>query len=48
MSEKKILIDVVNVHKAFKKEGRAIDVLKEVNLSLYEGEFVALLGTSGS
>ncbi|MGC6403782.1 MAG: nitrate/sulfonate/bicarbonate ABC transporter ATP-binding protein [Candidatus Comchoanobacterales bacterium] len=48
MSEKKILIDVVNVHKAFKKEGRAIDVLKEVNLSLYEGEIVALLGTSGS
>lgn len=48
MDEKKVLIEVVDVHKAFEKEGRAIDVLKDVNFSLYENEIVALLGTSGS
>ncbi|MBN2689374.1 MAG: nitrate/sulfonate/bicarbonate ABC transporter ATP-binding protein [Gammaproteobacteria bacterium] len=47
--EKKPLIVVENVNKSFKKSDRQDHlVLNELNLSLYSGEIVALLGKSGS
>jgi NitT/TauT family transport system ATP-binding protein len=43
------LIQIKNVKKAFKKSDRQeLLVLDDVNLDLYEGEIVALLGKSGS
>lgn len=43
------LIELKHVSRSFKLEsGTELRVLKEVNLAVYEGEFVALLGPSGS
>lgn len=46
--DKKVLMKVVNVKKSFKKDRGDMLVLDDVNLELYEGEIVALLGKSGS
>lgn len=49
MQNKKALIEVVKISKAFKKSGHQdLLVLDDLNLTLYEGEIVALLGKSGS
>ena len=47
--KKQPLIQINNVKKAFKQSDRQeLLVLNEVNLELYSGEIVALLGKSGS
>jgi len=49
MNDKLPIIEVIDVKKSFKKDNRQdLLVLNDVNLSLYEGEVVALLGKSGS
>lgn len=49
ITEQKPLIEVINVKKSFKKSDRQdLLVLDNLNLKLYEGEIVALLGKSGS
>lgn len=46
---RKTLINVNHLTKTFRlSEGREINVLEDVNFSLYENEIVALLGKSGS
>lgn len=48
-TEKPVLIEVVDIKKSFKKTDRQeLLVLDNLNLKLYEGEIVALLGKSGS
>lgn len=45
--EKELLIQVRNVTKSFKNGNTITKVLKGVNLDVYKGEFVVLLGESG-
>lgn len=52
MDEKKPLMQLKGIHMVFKKQGslltdRKIHVLKDVNLDIYPGEIVALVGESG-
>src|SRR5262249_29204017 len=42
------IVRVADVHKSFKRGSEVIDVLQGLNLSVPEGEFVALMGPSGS
>lgn len=43
-----ILIELSNVYKQYKRGSQKIDALKDINLTIQQGEFVALTGTSGS
>lgn len=45
--EKNTIISVKNIEKSFKNGDVITKVLKGVNLNIYKGEFVALLGESG-
>lgn len=45
--KKEIIISVKNIEKSFKNGDVITKVLKGVNLNIYEGEFVVLLGESG-
>lgn len=45
--EKKIILSVKNIKKSFKNGEVVTNVLKGINLNVYEGEFVVLLGESG-
>lgn len=45
--EQKIILSVKDVKKEFQNGGEVSQVLKGVNLDIYEGEFVVLLGESG-
>jgi len=42
------LVKVANLHKVFRRGSERIDVLKGTNLTIPEGDFVALMGPSGS
>ena len=42
------IIEVSNVHKTFVQGSQKIQALKEINLSVHQGEFVAINGFSGS
>jgi putative ABC transport system ATP-binding protein len=42
------LVSISNVHKYFTRGSERIDVLKGVNLTIPQGEFLALMGPSGS
>jgi putative ABC transport system ATP-binding protein len=42
------LVTISNVHKYFTRGSERIDVLKGVNLTIPQGEFLALMGPSGS
>ena len=46
-AKKKIVISVKNIEKSFKNGEVISKVLKGVNLNVYEGEFLVLLGESG-
>ena len=46
-SNKKVIISVKNIEKSFKNGEVITKVLKGVNMNVYEGEFVVLLGESG-
>ena len=45
--DKKVIISVKNIEKSFKNGEVTTKVLKGVNMNVYEGEFVVLLGESG-
>jgi len=45
----KPIIEVMNIQKSFKKSGsQELLVLNDINLKMYEGEIIAILGKSGS
>ncbi|MCO4467360.1 ABC transporter ATP-binding protein [Streptococcus infantarius] len=46
--EKKALIQLSNVVKSYSNGDQELNVLKGINLTVYEGEFVAIMGPSGS
>lgn len=47
VEDKNVIISVKGIEKSFKNGDVITKVLKGVNLNIYEGEFVALLGESG-
>jgi lipoprotein-releasing system ATP-binding protein len=47
MNKQQPLIRAVNVHKSFVTNGNKVDVLRGVELDIYEGEMVAIVGASG-
>ncbi|WP_303121936.1 ABC transporter ATP-binding protein [uncultured Streptococcus sp.] len=46
--EKKALIQLSNVVKSYSNGDQELNVLKGIDLTVYEGEFVAIMGPSGS
>ena len=45
MGKKKLIVHDVN--KSFVVNGQSVDVLKDINLEIEEGEFVVIVGHSG-
>ena len=41
-------ISVRNAHKEFMKDGEPLTILEDINLDIEKGEFICLLGPSGS
>jgi putative ABC transport system ATP-binding protein len=48
MSERKIIVEIKNVSKSYKRGSRVLKVLDNISLDIEEGEFLALMGPSGS
>ncbi|MDQ3076198.1 MAG: ABC transporter ATP-binding protein [bacterium] len=51
MSPQKIInkiIQLKNVKKSFEENGKKIEILNDLNLTVYEGEKIAIIGPSGS
>lgn len=46
--KKKPLIELTDITKVYKTQDIALQVLKEITLTIYEGDFVAITGPSGS
>ena len=46
--ERKVLIDLKNIVKSYKNGDQELQVLKGVDLKVYDGEFLAIMGPSGS
>lgn len=46
--EKKPLIQLNNIIKSYQNGDQELNVLKEIDLTVYEGEFLAIMGPSGS
>ncbi len=44
----KPLIEISNINKAYQNGDQELRVLKDINLTIQEGEFVAIMGPSGS
>ena len=40
-------LSIQNVNKSFTVDGQKVDVLKDINLEVQEGEFIAIVGQSG-
>lgn len=45
--KKKILIEAKNLKKSFLMKDKAVEVLRGINLKIYQGEFVIIFGPSG-
>ncbi len=42
------MIELQGIYKSYKKGSQSIDILKNIDLSIPEGEFIALMGSSGA
>lgn len=42
------MIELVNIHKNYHLGKEEVPILKDINLKIYDGEFVAIMGPSGS
>ncbi|WP_231501444.1 ABC transporter ATP-binding protein [Oceanivirga salmonicida] len=47
MNEKQVKLDIQNLTKIFKTKERTVTAVNNINLKIYEGEFICLLGPSG-
>ncbi len=47
MSKKQVKLDIQNLTKIFKTKERTVTAVDNINLKIYEGEFICLLGPSG-
>ena len=48
MSSNDVALSLKNIFYAYKVEGQAVPVLRDLSLKITEGEFVAIQGPSGS
>ena len=48
MSEKKPLVEIKHLAKAYHRGGQTVPVLTDITLTINEGDFIALMGPSGS
>ena len=48
MSDKQFALQLQNINKDYRQGRSTIEVLKNINLEIYEGEFVAIIGLSGA
>jgi putative ABC transport system ATP-binding protein len=48
MPTESVCVQVRDVHKSFKRGSEVVDVLNGLNLDVQQGEFVGLMGPSGS
>jgi len=48
MKRKKPIVEIVHVHKSYRRGAHTIPVLEDISLAIPEGEFLALMGPSGS
>jgi lipoprotein-releasing system ATP-binding protein len=48
MDHSPMILRAVNLHKTYRKYAQAVQVLRGVNLDVCDGEFVSVLGASGS
>jgi lipoprotein-releasing system ATP-binding protein len=47
LKNEQVILEVVDLHKSFQTGAERLDVLKGVNLRIYRGEMVAVIGASG-
>jgi putative ABC transport system ATP-binding protein len=47
-SERPAIVDIRNISKSYRRGSQIIPVLEDISLSIFEGEFLALMGPSGS
>jgi lipoprotein-releasing system ATP-binding protein len=47
LPENEVILEGINLHKSFQTGAARLDVLKGVNLEVYRGEMVAVIGASG-
>jgi putative ABC transport system ATP-binding protein len=48
MSAAPAIVDIRNVSKSYRRGNQVIPVLEDISLSIFQGEFLALMGPSGS
>ncbi len=48
MDDSPAVLNAVNLHKTYRKYAEAVPVLRGVNLTVHEGDFVSVVGASGS
>jgi ABC-type lipoprotein export system ATPase subunit len=46
--ERPVIVDIRNISKSYRRGSQIIPVLEDISLSIFEGEFLALMGPSGS
>ncbi len=46
--DRKVVVDVENLHKIYKVGDEKVPALNGVSFKIYQGEFIAIVGTSGS
>ena len=42
------LLSAINLHKTYRKNAEKVEVLRGLDLDVYEGEFLSVVGASGS
>ena len=47
MNNKKLILEATSVKKSFLDGKLNVEVLKDINLKVYEGQMISIVGTSG-
>ena len=48
MTDQKPLLELINLSKSYVSESENINPLRDINIKIYEGQFIAIVGRSGS